>query len=47
MLTPAGMEGYFEELGALLEAGTADTPARQAVSEKYGVFYPQLPASDS
>ena len=40
ILTPVGIEGCFEELGALLYAGVTDAAAREAVSEKHVVFYP-------
>jgi quercetin dioxygenase-like cupin family protein len=39
ILTPAGLERYFQEVAALAEAGVTDASAYQTVNEKYGLEF--------
>jgi mannose-6-phosphate isomerase-like protein (cupin superfamily) len=43
MFTPAGLEGYFEELGAMLRAGPPDLAAWDALGARYGTEFRELP----
>ena len=45
MFTPAGLEGYFEELGAMLRSGPPDLAAWDALGAKYGTEFRDLPAA--
>jgi quercetin dioxygenase-like cupin family protein len=39
ILTPAGLERYFQEVAVLVEAGVTDAATYQAVNEKYNLEF--------
>ena len=39
ILTPAGLERYFQEVAALVEAGVTDAATFQAVNQKYNLEF--------